>query len=63
MLGLKSIIKRIGPQAKELDWVISLVEKARNCSECGDCMSRCPYQLPIPDLIKKNLAWYDSLKK
>ena len=63
MLGLKSLIKRIGPQAQELDWVIGLIEKARSCSECGDCLSRCPYQLPIPDLIKNNLAWYDSLTK
>jgi len=62
MLGMKSIIKRLGPQAQELGWVIGLIEKARSCSECGDCLSRCPYQLPIPDLIKKNLAWYDSLK-
>ena len=62
MLGLKSVIKRFGPQAQELDWVISLIEKARNCSECGDCLPRCPYQLPIPDLIKKNLAWYDNLR-
>jgi predicted aldo/keto reductase-like oxidoreductase len=62
MLGLKSVIKRFGPQAEELDWVVSLIEKARNCSECGDCLPRCPYQLPIPDLIKKNLAWYDNLK-
>ena len=62
MLGLKSIIKRFGSQAQEFDWVIGLIEKARSCSECGDCLSRCPYQLPIPELIKKNLAWYDSLK-
>jgi len=63
MLGLKSIIKRFGPRAQELDWLTSLIESARNCSECGDCLSRCPYQLPIPELIKNNLAWYDSLKK
>lgn len=62
MLGLKFIFKRFGPQAQELDWVVSLMEKARNCSECGDCLPRCPYQLPIPDLIKKNLAWVDSSK-
>lgn len=62
MLGLKFFIKRRGPQAQGLDGVIGLIEKARSCSECGDCLSRCPYQLPIPDLIKKNVAWYDSLK-
>jgi len=36
------------------------IDKARNCSECGECLERCPYQLPIPDLIKENLAWVDE---
>jgi predicted aldo/keto reductase-like oxidoreductase len=62
ILGLKSIFKRFGPQAQELGWMKSLIERARNCSECGDCLSRCPYQLPIPDLIKENLAWFDNWK-
>ena len=62
MMGLKSIIKRFG-NSDEISWVKGMVEKARNCTECGDCFPRCPYQLPIPELIKKNLAWYDSLKK
>jgi len=61
--GVKSIIKRFGSNAIELDWFRSLIEKARNCSECGDCLTRCPYQLPIPELIKQNLAWYDSSMK
>ena len=61
-VGLKSIIKRFGPNAQEIGWMKDLIEKARNCSECGDCLPRCPYQLPIPDMIKENLAWFDSLK-
>ena len=60
-VGLKSIVKRFGPQAQEVGWVKDLIEKARNCSECGECLLRCPYQLPIPDMIKENLAWFDSL--
>jgi len=62
-LGLKTIVKRFGAQAGELGWMKDLIEKARNCSECGDCLPRCPYELPIPDMIKENLAWYDHLKK
>ncbi len=60
VMGLKSIFKRFGSQAQELGWIKSLIEKARNCSECGECLPRCPYQLPIPDLIKENLAWFDQ---
>jgi predicted aldo/keto reductase-like oxidoreductase len=61
-VGLKTIIKRFGPHVQELKWMMDLIEKARNCSECGECLPRCPYQLPIPDMIKENLAWFDSLK-
>jgi predicted aldo/keto reductase-like oxidoreductase len=63
IVGLKSIIKRFGPNAPEIGWMKDLIEKARNCSECGECLPRCPYQLPIPDMIKENLAWFDSLQK
>jgi predicted aldo/keto reductase-like oxidoreductase len=61
-VGLKTIIKRFGPHVQELKWMMDLIEKARNCSECGECLPRCPYQLPIPDIIKENLAWFDSLR-
>jgi len=62
IVGLKSILKRFGPGVQELGWMKSFIEKSRSCSECGECLPRCPYQLPIPDLIKENLAWYDGLK-
>jgi predicted aldo/keto reductase-like oxidoreductase len=62
MMGIKSVIRRFG-HPDEIAWVKGLAEKARDCTECGECLPRCPYQLPIPELIKKNLEWYDSLKK
>jgi predicted aldo/keto reductase-like oxidoreductase len=62
MMGIKSVIRRFG-NPDEIAWVKGLAEKARDCTECGECLPRCPYQLPIPELIKKNLEWYDSLKK
>ena len=62
LIGLKSTVKRFGNQVDELKWMQDMIARARNCSECGECMSRCPYQLPIPELIKANLEWFDSLK-
>jgi predicted aldo/keto reductase-like oxidoreductase len=62
MMGLKSFVARFGPGADQLDWAQRVIEKARTCAGCGDCLPRCPYQLAIPELIKKNLVWYDSFK-
>jgi predicted aldo/keto reductase-like oxidoreductase len=30
----------------------ALEAKPHTCSDCGDCLPRCPYHLPIPDLIR-----------
>jgi predicted aldo/keto reductase-like oxidoreductase len=62
ILGLKSLLKRFGPQAQELGWLKDLIKASRNCKECGECVTRCPYGLPIPELIKKNLDWFDRFK-
>lgn len=35
--------------------------KIENCIECGACLSRCPYELNIPQLLKKNLADYKEI--
>lgn len=41
-------------------WQIEM-NKIDDCVECGACMSRCPYELDIPNLLKKNLADYRSI--
>jgi len=62
VLGMKTIIKRLGEHSREAGWVRGIVEKARECTECGECLPRCPYHLPIPDLIKENLGYYDAFQ-
>lgn len=34
------------------------MEKIDKCVECGQCMTRCPYELDIPKLLRKNLEDY-----
>ena len=63
ILGLRWTLKRFGKGFVQAGWPLKAIEKARNCSECGECLPRCPYQLPIPDLIKENLLWVDNLLK
>jgi predicted aldo/keto reductase-like oxidoreductase len=35
--------------------------KIDNCVDCGLCMTRCPYGLNIPALLRKNLADYRGI--
>lgn len=34
---------------------------AENCIECGQCMKRCPYELNIPALLRKNVQDYKNI--
>jgi len=34
------------------------VATVENCVECGECVERCPYDLPIPDMLKENVEIY-----
>ena len=60
ILGLPSMVKRMGGHLLLDGWGREAIEKARHCSECEECMTRCPYELPIPDLIKESLRWVDE---
>lgn len=44
----------LGDWAK--DRYSSLAAKAGDCIECGECETRCPYQLPIREMMKKAAA-------
>ena len=39
------------------DWAVSRMgtqeKKYSDCTECGECLERCPYSLPIPELMKR----------
>ena len=60
LMGLQSLVKRRGKEILREGWIREAVDKGRNCSECGLCLERCPYGLPIPDLIRENLQWADE---
>jgi predicted aldo/keto reductase-like oxidoreductase len=63
VLGIRSMLKRMGPAALQTPMFKNMLEKAANCTECGDCLERCPYDLPIPDMMKNNLDWMRELQK
>ncbi|MBW1901565.1 MAG: aldo/keto reductase [Deltaproteobacteria bacterium] len=60
VLALPSLVKKEGSSILENFLIQDTINKARNCTECGECVSRCPYDLPVPDLIKETLQWVDE---
>jgi predicted aldo/keto reductase-like oxidoreductase len=59
VLGVKSNMKRFSPDRSRA-MIEPAVERARSCLERGDCMTRCPYHLEIPRLLKENVAYWDG---
>jgi len=41
--------------------VSNAVNSARNCVQCGECETKCPYQLPIQEMIDENMAFYHHI--
>jgi len=54
--------KQMPPNRLFHGWINELLEKAENCSECGDCEERCPYHLPIREMLAKEVEWYQKEK-
>ncbi|MBN1328241.1 MAG: aldo/keto reductase [Candidatus Heimdallarchaeota archaeon] len=41
-------------------WFAQAMETGKKCQKCGDCESRCPYNLEIRDMIEENIKFYDE---
>ena len=56
-----SLMVRRAPSADWLNeqWQENM-NKIEGCLECGQCMQKCPYELKIPELLRKN---YEDYKK
>ena len=55
ILHAKSALKRLPFQTIKSGWFFDAYQKAKNCIKCRICTTRCPYNLPIPELIEKNV--------
>jgi predicted aldo/keto reductase-like oxidoreductase len=60
-LNIKSFFKRMTTGHARL-FVGPPLEKAKTCLECGVCVTRCPYHLNIPALLKERLAEWEAMQ-
>jgi len=55
MVRAESFLKRMSYESLKTGWFYDAYLKAQNCTKCGICTTRCPYNLPIPELLEKNV--------
>ena len=58
LLHGRSIVKRMGVVGFLRFGGPEIIASAVNCIACGECITRCPYQLPIPELIREVMGFY-----
>lgn len=58
-VNVQSFWRRFPPERFFAGFVADAIESARQCGDCGECEDRCPYHLPIREMLAENAAFYD----
>jgi uncharacterized protein len=58
-MGYKILASRMSP-AVAVDFARVAMESVKECTECEVCLERCPYELPIHDMLKANYDLYEQ---
>jgi hypothetical protein len=56
-MGYPIVAARMSP-AVAVEFCKNPMESVPLCAECGACIERCPYELPVPEILKANYALY-----
>jgi len=58
-----SFVKRLPPDwYLKGPWIPDMMEKATSCNQCGECEARCPYHLPIREMIQDSYKLFEEVK-
>ena len=57
-MGYKIIASRMSP-AVSVEFSRAAMESVKLCDDCGTCLDRCPYELPIQEMLKANYDLYE----
>ena len=61
VLTIRSFHRRFPPERFRTGNIADAIAGARNCAECGECETKCPYHLPIREMLVENIAFYEHV--
>jgi predicted aldo/keto reductase-like oxidoreductase len=62
VLNAQSFVKRNSPELIFTGRLVVVIEQVVNCQKCGECETKCPYGLPIMDMINEEADWFSREK-
>jgi predicted aldo/keto reductase-like oxidoreductase len=59
IMNLRSFWKRFPAERFTTGWIAEAVTSAESCIHCGECEEKCPYHLPIQEMLEENQAFFE----
>ena len=59
LMNISSFLKRMPRQTMISGWIADAAKTAADCIECGECEEKCPYQLPIREMVSESIQVYE----
>jgi len=63
VLNARSSVKRNPPELIFTGRFGEIIEQVANCQKCGECETKCPYGLPIMDMINEEADWFLQVRR
>jgi predicted aldo/keto reductase-like oxidoreductase len=63
LMILESMLKRMPAESFFPGWGTEVVPQAENCVQCGECEEKCPYHLPIREMMEEHLSLFHTQKE
>ena len=60
VLNVRSFWQRMPPERLVSGGLADTVRTGHDCIECGECEEKCPYQLPIREMIAESIEFYEQ---
>ncbi len=56
----RSLFGRFAAADSRSGWIKATMEKVSECQDCGECEKRCPFSLPVREMLKESLVEYQQ---